>query len=85
MRSRCCKRAVRMIACWVSLCAFCPFYLFRLSNASGLDQNLDEQIRQRSGALENKLITWRDIHEHPELGDQEFRTAKLVVLDTISC
>lgn len=29
--------------------------------------------------MESKLISWRrDIHEHPELGDQELRTAKLV-------
>ena len=29
--------------------------------------------------LEPKLIAWRrDIHQHPELGDVEFRTAKLV-------
>src|SRR5690606_10710120 len=40
---------------------------------------LEEQIKQRSAAIEQKLIAWRrDIHQHPELGDQEFRTGSLV-------
>jgi hypothetical protein len=41
--------------------------------------NLEQQVRQRAQAVEGKLIAWRrDIHQHPELGDQETRTAKLV-------
>ena len=40
---------------------------------------LEEQVRQRSAAVEQKLIAWRrDIHQHPELGDQETRTSRLV-------
>ena len=40
---------------------------------------LETQVRSRAAALEPKLIGWRrDIHQHPELGDQETRTAKLV-------
>ncbi|MDH2054191.1 amidohydrolase [Achromobacter marplatensis] len=40
---------------------------------------LSEQIDQRAKAIEDKLIAWRrDIHQHPELGNQETRTAKLV-------
>lgn len=40
---------------------------------------LEALIRERTAALEDKLIGWRrDIHEHPELGDQEVRTAGLV-------
>jgi amidohydrolase len=40
---------------------------------------LAAQIDQRAKAIEDKLIAWRrDIHEHPELGNQENRTAKLV-------
>ena len=40
---------------------------------------LADQIDQRAKAIEDKLIAWRrDIHEHPELGNQENRTAKLV-------
>lgn len=40
---------------------------------------LATQIDQRAKAIEDKLIAWRrDIHQHPELGNQETRTAKLV-------
>src|SRR5688500_7555722 len=40
---------------------------------------LSEQIEQRARAIEDKLIAWRrDIHQHPELGNQETRTSKLV-------
>src|SRR5215831_10450267 len=41
--------------------------------------DLEKEIRQRAAQIENKLIGWRrDIHEHPELGEQETRTAGLV-------
>lgn len=41
--------------------------------------SLEEQIRKDSSAIESQLIDWRrDIHQHPELGDQETRTARLV-------
>jgi amidohydrolase len=40
---------------------------------------LEAKVRAGSQAVEEKLIAWRrDIHQHPELGDQEKRTAKLV-------
>lgn len=40
---------------------------------------LSEQIDLRAKAIEDKLIAWRrDIHQHPELGNQETRTSKLV-------
>lgn len=40
---------------------------------------LEAEIRERTAAIEAKLIGWRrDIHQHPELGDQETRTAALV-------
>jgi amidohydrolase len=41
--------------------------------------DLEQEIRQRAAAIEGRLIAWRrDIHEHPELGEQETRTAALV-------
>src|SRR6516164_9792022 len=41
--------------------------------------DLEQQIRQRAAQIEGKLIAWRrDIHEHPELGEQETRTSALV-------
>src|SRR5215468_5268455 len=40
---------------------------------------LEQEIRQRAAQIEAQLIAWRrDIHEHPELGEQETRTAGLV-------
>ncbi|MBS0348879.1 MAG: amidohydrolase [Proteobacteria bacterium] len=38
-----------------------------------------QQVDQLADALEPRLIAWRrDIHQHPELGNREFRTAALV-------
>ena len=40
---------------------------------------LEAKVREQAAAIEGKLIAWRrDIHQHPELGDQENRTARLV-------
>jgi amidohydrolase len=49
------------------------------ARAQSLVPDLEQEIRQRAGQIEAKLIAWRrDIHEHPELGEQETRTAALV-------
>ena len=43
------------------------------------DASWEDEVRKRAADVEQKLIGWRrDIHQHPELGDQEKRTAKLV-------
>lgn len=40
---------------------------------------LETKIREQVTAVEEQLINWRrDIHQHPELGEQETRTAQLV-------
>lgn len=40
---------------------------------------LEAEIRARATALEKQVIAWReDIHQHPELGQQELRTSRLV-------
>jgi amidohydrolase len=40
---------------------------------------LEGEVRKRAAAVEEKVIGWRrDIHQHPELADQETRTARLV-------
>ena len=44
--------------------------------AQSIVPDLEMEIRQRATQIEDKLIAWRrDIHEHPELGEQETRTA----------
>ena len=41
--------------------------------------HIDALIIQYADEITEKLIAWRrDIHEHPELGNQEFRTGKIV-------
>ena len=41
--------------------------------------NLFDQINTLAAQVEPKMVAWRrDIHEHPELGNQEVRTAKMV-------
>jgi len=40
---------------------------------------LSQDIASRIAAIEPKVVAWRrDIHQNPELGNREFRTAKLV-------
>ena len=47
----------------------------KVAPPSALSAKIDSKARE----IESKLIAWRrDIHEHPELGNQEKRTAKLV-------
>ncbi len=41
--------------------------------------SLRAEVDQRAGEIERQVVAWRrDIHEHPELGNREFRTASLV-------
>jgi amidohydrolase len=48
------------------------------ARAQGGVADLEQEIRQRAAQIESKLIAWRrDIHEHPELGEQETRTAAM--------
>ncbi|MBA1204800.1 amidohydrolase [Pseudomonas capeferrum] len=50
-----------------------------LGNAFAESSALEKQAFSRATAIERKLIDWRrDIHQHPELGDQETRTSTLV-------
>ncbi|GAC1371667.1 MAG: M20 family metallopeptidase [Hymenobacter sp.] len=52
-----------------------------LANLPAHAQNptLDARIAQLAAQEESKVIAWRrDIHEHPELGNQETRTAALI-------
>lgn len=45
----------------------------------GVADDLYAAIDEASAAVEGQVVAWRrDIHEHPELSNREFRTAKLV-------
>ena len=40
---------------------------------------LKERVSVAADKIESKCINWRrDIHEHPELGNREFKTSKLI-------
>lgn len=51
--------------------------LFTVDIAAG--QDLKAQVDQMADQIDEKVIAWRrDIHEHPELSNREFRTAEMV-------
>ncbi len=42
-------------------------------------QDIRATVSARAAAVESKVVAWRrDIHEHPELSNREYRTSKLV-------
>jgi amidohydrolase len=42
-------------------------------------KDLRARIDEAAGKIESKTIAWRrDFHEHPELGNREFRTSKII-------
>lgn len=46
---------------------------------SAFAQNSDAKVNELAAKLDAKVVAWRrDIHEHPELGNRETRTAELV-------
>jgi hypothetical protein len=48
---------------------------FVFSNLNAQSNNLETQLKE----VEQKVIDWRrDIHQNPELGNREFRTAEMV-------
>jgi amidohydrolase len=50
-----------------------------LATPAGGQSPLSAETVARIAALEPKVVAWRrDIHQHPELGNREVRTAKLV-------
>ncbi len=63
---------MRQIICAVSL-------LTVLGGAIGAQSPAATEIDRREKAIASKVIAWRrDFHEHPELGNRETRTAKIV-------
>ncbi len=55
-------------------------FCFLLVSFSALAQSpLVDQLDQKAAAIEQKVIEWRrDFHQHPELGNEEVRTAGIV-------
>lgn len=52
---------------------------FLISAGSFGQSSLHTKIDKSADKIESKVIDWRrDFHKHPELGNQEFRTAKIV-------
>ena len=52
---------------------------FFLSAQKKTNTDLTEKINVATSKIESKCVAWRrDIHQHPELGNYEFRTAKLI-------
>jgi amidohydrolase len=50
-----------------------------MSGSAEAQSPLAAQIDRRAAELESKVVAWRrDIHQNPELGNREVRTAKLV-------
>lgn len=66
----------RYRGCW----ARATIVLATVCNTALADNSaLQATVRTRAAAVEEKLIAWRrDLHQHPELGDQETRTSELV-------
>ena len=60
---------------------FLPAFLFSFTSLQAQKEigKLKEKVNVEANKIETKCIAWRrDIHLHPELGDREFRTAKIV-------
>lgn len=58
---------------------FCAFILPFLLLGNAAAQDAKTALEDAIGAIEPKVIAWRrDIHEHPELSNREFRTSALV-------
>jgi amidohydrolase len=63
---------------WLYVLTFVSF-LAAARDSRAENSELEADVRKRASAVEEKIIDWRrDIHEHPELGDQETRTSQLV-------
>ena len=67
---------------FVTIKASCIAFLFcalATEIATAQTSNISASIKGASGKIEQKVISWRhDIHQNPELGNREFRTATLI-------
>lgn len=52
---------------------------FCLALANSQKTTIESQIETSANKIESKCIAWRrDLHEHPELSNREFRTSKII-------
>ena len=73
-----CRRIDMKMLLW--LCVFGVGFISAVGTVPAVRaSSLDADIDQRAQQIESKVIAWRrDIHQHPELGNRETRTAQLV-------
>ena len=72
---------IRALSSGVFFCIKWTWLLIFLIGPSAFGQtnSLGELVDQLAGQSESQVIAWRrDIHEHPELSNREYRTAELV-------
>jgi amidohydrolase len=59
--------------------SFLPCILLFVLSATAQKKDIPALIDAAADKIEPKTIAWRrDFHEHPELGNREFRTAKII-------
>ncbi len=64
---------------WGGLVLGVAIFISAPNDGKADNSSLEVKVRERAASIEAKLIAWRrDIHQHPELGDQETRTSRLV-------
>ncbi|MFY4727964.1 hypothetical protein, partial [Nitrospira sp. BLG_2] len=64
---------------WGGLLVGVMMFILVPNDGNADNSSLEVKVRERAASIEAKLIAWRrDIHQHPELGDQETRTSRLV-------
>ena len=69
------KNCVLIVTYLLGLAAFMPSWAQPKAPSTALNTLID----QKATAIESKVVAWRrDIHQHPELGNREFRTAELI-------
>ena len=57
------------------LFALCVFSVPALAQVS----TLKTEVNKKADSLQNQIVAWRrDFHEHPELGNHEFRTSAII-------
>lgn len=58
---------------------FTGLCFFIAAFAIGQKSNMHDKVAVAATKIEQKVITWRrDFHQHPELGNHEFRTAEII-------